>query len=56
LLRRVYDNDVLACPCGGRLEMLEFVTDKAEIRAALDRLNMDDEPPEYMGDARIRGP
>jgi hypothetical protein len=59
LLRRVYDIDVLACPCGGRLEMLELVTDKAEICAALDRLHLDDEPPdcsEEMGDPRIRGP
>jgi hypothetical protein len=59
LLRRVYDIDVLACPCGGRLEMLELVTDKVEIRAALDRLRLDDEPPEYrdkMGEPRIRGP
>jgi hypothetical protein len=36
--------DVLACSCGGRLEMLELVTDKAEICAALDRLHLDDEP------------
>jgi hypothetical protein len=58
LLRRVYDVDALACPCGGRLEMLELVTDKAEVRATLERLRLDDEPPEPNdeGDPHIRGP
>jgi hypothetical protein len=56
LLRRIYDVDALACPCGGRLELLELVTDATEIREVLDRLGLDDEPPETAGDSRIRGP
>jgi hypothetical protein len=44
---------------GGRLELLEIGTDEREIRGVLERLDLDDEPPESGDDAgepRIRGP
>ena len=32
LLKRVYNIDVLACPCGGRLKFEELVIERAEVR------------------------
>jgi len=53
LLRRVYDFDALACPCGGRLRAKSLVTDETEAREILSRLGLPtDEPPV----ARARDP
>jgi hypothetical protein len=45
LLRRVYDIDALACPCGGRLRFTELVTDPAEARTILQELRLPATPP-----------
>ncbi len=45
LLRRVYDIDALACPCGGRLRFTDLVTDSDEARAALEELRLPASPP-----------
>jgi hypothetical protein len=36
-LRRVYNIDALACPCGGRLKFVELVEEPFEIRRRLER-------------------
>ena len=36
LLRRVYDVDALACPCGGRLKFIELVDNERDARAFLE--------------------
>jgi hypothetical protein len=53
LLRRVYLEDVLACPCGGRRRILSDVTEKAAIMAILQHLGLPTEPPPI---ARARSP
>jgi hypothetical protein len=46
LLARTFDIDVLRCPgCGGRLEVIEVVTDQARARWWLARRGLCDEPP-----------
>jgi len=45
LLRRVYDIDALACPCGGRLRFTELVTDPEEARTVLEGLRLPVTPP-----------
>ncbi len=45
LLRRVYDIDALACPCGGRLRFTDLVTDPDEARTVLEGLLLPATPP-----------
>jgi hypothetical protein len=45
LLQRVYDIDVLACPCGGRLRPIELITDRMQARATLQVLGFPAAPP-----------
>ncbi len=40
LLQRVFREDVLACPCGGRRRVLAFVTERNAIRAILEHLGL----------------
>ena len=37
LLRRIYRVDVLACTCGGRLSLVELITDEVETFTELSR-------------------
>jgi hypothetical protein len=53
LLRRVYLEDVLACPCGGRRRIVADVTERAEIAAYLEKLGLPTEAPPL---ARARSP
>ena len=53
LLRRVYLEDVLACPCGGRRRVVADVTERAEIAAYLEKLGLPTEAPPL---ARARSP
>jgi hypothetical protein len=45
LLRRVYDIDALACPCGGRLRFTALVTDPDAARTVLQELRLPAAPP-----------
>lgn len=53
LLKRVYDLDALACPCGGRLKFVEVVTDAERARTLLEQLGLRAAPPPV---ARARSP
>jgi hypothetical protein len=53
LLRRIYLEDVLACPCGGRRRIVADVTEPAIITDILTLLGLDPEPPTL---ARARDP
>jgi hypothetical protein len=44
LLQRVFANDVLHCPCGGRRSIIAIVTDAALARALLAGLGLATEP------------
>jgi hypothetical protein len=53
LLRRVYLEEVLACPCGGRRRVIADITDRDVIVAILQHLGLPTEPPRV---ARARSP
>jgi hypothetical protein len=53
LLKRVYDLDALACPCGGRLKFVEVVADVDRARQLLGELGIDRAAPTV---ARVRSP
>ena len=54
LLRRTFDVDVLRCAsCGGRLRVLEEVSEPAAVRLVLDRLGL---PADAPAAARARDP
>jgi hypothetical protein len=53
LLRRTYDLDVLACPCGGRLRFIALVTEREAIVPLLESLGLPTTPPVR---ARARSP
>ncbi|HEX5138832.1 MAG TPA: transposase [Planctomycetota bacterium] len=53
LLRRVYLEDVLACPCGGRRRVLAAVEEPKTIAVLLEQLGLPTEPPPI---ARARSP
>ncbi len=53
LLRRTYDLDVLACPCGGRLRFIALVTEQEAIVPLLESLGLPTTPPVR---ARARSP
>ncbi len=44
LLRRVYDIDSLACPCGGRLKFVELITDPEAAHALLVQSGLPHQP------------
>jgi hypothetical protein len=45
LLKRVFLEDVLACPCGGRRRILSDVQECAAVVALLEHLGLPTEPP-----------
>jgi hypothetical protein len=53
LLRRTFDLDVLACPCGGRLRFIALVTERDAIVPLLESLGLPTTPPVR---ARARSP
>jgi hypothetical protein len=55
LLRRVYDIDALACPCGGRLRFVEVVDDTEAAAIALRALGLPAVAP-VIAAARARDP
>ena len=40
LLQRVFREDVLACPCGGRRRVIAFITERAVVKAILEHLGL----------------
>lgn len=55
LLQRVFREDVLVCPCGGRRRVLAFITDRAVVKAMLEHLRLPTTAPPVMP-ARSAGP
>ena len=53
LLKRVWNVEALACPCGGRLKFVALVTDESKTRSALEKAGLPAEPPPI---ARARSP
>lgn len=53
LLRRVYQIDIRACPCGGRIRVIAAIEKPRVIRRILDHLGMPTGPPVV---AAARGP
>ena len=53
MLRRVWDIDSLACPCGGRIKLKRLVTDEAAVRETLKKAGLPADPPPI---ARARSP
>jgi hypothetical protein len=53
LLKRVYDVDCLACPCGGRLKFVELVTELSTAREVLASMGLPTDLPPI---ARARSP
>ena len=47
LLRRVFADDVLRCPCGGRRSIVAFVADPSIVRAVLDTLALAAQPATF---------
>ena len=43
-MQRVFDIDVLACSCGGRLRLLATIVSTRTARAILDHLGLPSEP------------
>ena len=53
LLKRVYDVDALACPCGGRLRFIALILEREVAQSILQSLGLPDRPPPI---ARARSP
>jgi hypothetical protein len=53
LLKRVYDVNALACPCGGRLHFIALILRREVAQSILESLGMPSEPPPI---ARARSP
>jgi hypothetical protein len=53
LLKRIYDVDALACPCGGRLRFIALILDADTATALLQSLGRDASIPPI---ARARSP
>ena len=53
LLKRVFFEDVLACPCGGRRRIVSDVQARSAVVAILTHLSLPTEPPPI---ARARDP
>jgi len=47
LLQRVFADDLLNCPCGGRRTVVAIVADAATARTLLDGLDIPDRPPVF---------
>ncbi len=45
LLKRVFAVDVLACPCGGRLQLTAFIAEATVAKRILDHLGLDSRGP-----------
>ena len=45
LLRRIYLDDLLSCPCGGRRYVVAEINERDAIVAILDHLGLDADPP-----------
>ncbi len=45
LLRKVFAVDVLACPCGGRLQLIAFIAEATVAKRILDHLGLDSRGP-----------
>jgi Putative transposase len=45
LLKKVFAVDVLACPCGGRLQIIAFITETTVAKRILDHLGLDSRRP-----------
>ncbi len=41
LLKKVFALDVLACPCGGRLQLIAFIAEATVAKRILDHLGLD---------------
>ena len=52
-LQRIYLDDVLACPCGGRRYVVAEINERDAIGAILNHLGLDPDPPTI---ARARDP
>src|SRR5437899_12264234 len=53
LLLRVFREDVLACPCGGRRVVLAYLTEPVPVKAILDHLGLPSTGPP-LAPARFR--
>jgi hypothetical protein len=49
LLKRIYDVDALACPCGGRLRFIALILDEELAREILDSLGLPSRAPPVAG-------
>ena len=59
LLQRVFKEDVLACPCGGRREVIAFVIERKAVTAILEHLGLATTGPPLMparGSGYAEGP
>jgi hypothetical protein len=45
LLKKVFAVDVLACPCGGRLQIIAFISETTVAKRILDHLGLDSRGP-----------
>ena len=45
LLKKVFAVDVLACPCGGRLQLIAFIAEATVAKRILDHLGLDSRGP-----------
>ena len=55
LIRRVYLEDVLRCPCGGRRRVLAMVFDPKSIERVLTHMGLPYAPPERAPPRSIAG-
>jgi hypothetical protein len=53
LLKRIYDVDALACPCGGRLRFIALITERETAQTILEAMGLPTEAPPL---ARARSP
>src|SRR5260370_23254862 len=56
LLMRVFREDVLACPCGGRRVVLAYLTQPGPVKAILDHLGLPSTGPPIAPARFIAGP
>ncbi len=45
LLKKVFAVDVLACPCGGRLQLIAFIAEATVAKRILEHLGLDSRGP-----------
>jgi len=56
LLMRVFREDVLACPCGGRRVVLAYLTQPGPVKTILDHLGLPSTGPPLAPARLIAGP